>query len=223
VFLFNSPADYAAYMTGCPSVPSNVFGYTFFSPTCPITGNQTYTVIFETSSYPLANDWVDNVAAHEMGHWIDERVLGTSASPYSSGLFATQMNTGDYPHFNGLVGQCTTPDRVFNSIKDNKATPGFICSNNGAGPTLSSGYSGTSTTVLNAAVPSFYSDSAELFAQEVAVLTGDVTQREFVDKHLERGHFPCTQTLLQSVLNYGDPPGVGNSPYQDLPAACTYP
>jgi hypothetical protein len=82
VFLFNNPSDYATFIRGstCPAaLPDNVSGYTFLTPTCSVTGNKPYTVVLENSSL-LQNQYISLTAAHEMGHWFDELVLGTPTS-----------------------------------------------------------------------------------------------------------------------------------------------
>jgi hypothetical protein len=123
VFLFNNPSDYATFIRGstCPAaLPDNVSGYTFLTPTCSVTGNKPYTVVLENSSL-LQNQYISLTAAHEMGHWFDELVLGTPTAPYSGSSIWTHemMGTGakgDYPTFIGLRGACKGPDYVFNGL-----------------------------------------------------------------------------------------------------------
>jgi hypothetical protein len=243
VFLFKNPSDYAAFIKGstCPPLPNNP-GYSAFGFLCSLTGNKPYTVVFENFLLPdrpllppllLPNLYIDLTAAHEMGHWFDNLILGTPKKPYSSSpIWTREMNmnyrdiseTGDYPTINGLQYACSGSD-VFNGLMDHAYPSSYICNNNGMGPGLSERYKdyakSTNTVLLNAAVPDFYSVPKELFAEEAAVTTGDVKLDPSVDLYLHSRarRWNCTITLVLSMLNYGAAPGVPPSPYE-VPINC---
>ena len=210
-------------------------GETFWNQPCSVTGNQPYTIVFEnynSNGTSQINFYIDLTAAHEMGHWFDRVILGTISKPFSSSpIWTHEMNgvgaKGDYPTFNALGFACSEGPGglgyVFNGLKDDFNPSSWICANNGEGPALSAKYlkyAATNTGVLNAAVPNFYSVAIELFAEEVAVDTGDVSTDPMVDPYLGRNdQWNCTQTLVKSMLNYGEPPGTYPSPYP-IPDNC---
>jgi len=238
VFYFNTPADYASYMTGCPALPAHVFGYTFWSPlTCTKTSNQPYSVVLDQSSDAESNAWLDNTAAHEMGHWFDEKVLNTGSTPFSSGTLWTHVmmgsgGMGDYPNFTGLGAPCSGVYHPFAGREDNHVPHMYICDNSGSGPDLSStaplvppnphhyNFYTANLDIINAAVPMFFSDPAELFAEEAAYWTGAVTSRPYIDAYLGQGfEWYCTKQVVLSELQYAETPGPYPKHYQ-VPAGC---
>jgi hypothetical protein len=229
VYIFNTASDYSSFFgSNCPTLGSGVFGETWITPTCSTTGNKSYTVVLlESSTGSLQNQWLGLTAAHEMGHWFDETIMGTKSAPFSgTTLWNHVMNgsgsLGDYPNFNALVSACGTSAFIFNGLKDNHNPHNYICASNGQGPGLSTMYSSysTNTAVLVAAVPNYYSDPAELFAEEVAVWTGDVMTNQYVDSYIgHNGEWNCTSTVVQSELKWKAAPGHSPSPYQ-VPSGC---
>jgi hypothetical protein len=235
VFLFNKPSDFNTYFNfwGTKAeVESNLQGVTYTSGlTRPITAVFEY--FLQQNRITKKNQWVqiqyiDLTAAHEMGHWFDNLILGTPKVPFSSSPIWTHemMGTGakgDYPTFNGLRGKCMGPGTVFNGLKDNFFPPFYICNNNGSGPGLSPEYqkyaSLKNIDLLNAAVPNYYKEPNELFAEEAAVTTGDVLLNKNIDTYISRtSQWNCTTTLVLSMLNYGETPGP-RSHYQ-FPSNC---
>jgi hypothetical protein len=233
VFLFHVPADYATFISGtnCPALPANIFGVTFLAPTCTLTSNKPYTVVLEYSdnsgNSAYQNNWINRIAAHEMGHWIDSFILGTVAHPYSSTTIWTHIMMGvgvkgDVPVFNAFAA-CTGYHLFTDRDILNPPSGNWICANNGNGPGLSATPPPTPTystyttnyAVILAAVPGYFT-AAELFAEETAYATGAVSPDGRIDGYFVNTQWQCTWSLTNSMLIYGVPPGTSPSLYTVL-------
>lgn len=243
VYLFHDPASYNTFIQGtnCSAAGQGAFAITFPNPTCSITGNKPYTVVFElTNNDTLPDTHIANTAAHEMGHWYDDFILG-SITNFPNNLFSHQNlfkheqnvantgNQGDYPVFNALGAPCSGGNHPFAGQQDWFVPPNYICANSGQGPGLNASappaaqggpYTNynTNTGVLGEATGPYYVDPAELFAEEVAANVTGIQSWNVID-HYMLDWFQCTQILMLSELQYGAAPDVPPSPYI-FPASC---
>lgn len=191
-------------------------------------GAPTYSAVFEKLAGGALVD-VQNASAHELGHWLDyyERAVLSSTTLASSSTLYQHSLTQDWKYFNSLP-TCTphNPNTgvtgIFYGEKDysKSATGTYICANNGAGPGLASGYSGSNQAILQKIFQYIYptSNNGEIFAEELAVVLGykklQISQPypnladwdHYMDSGVDIDLFACTQNVVSNLFFNGTKP-----------------
>lgn len=183
---------------------------------------------------------VENASAHELGHWMDYflRSILNAASFASNSVLYQDSIAQDWKYFNSLPA-CAAPNEqtgvtgVFYGEKDYSSSVNsagvYICANNGTGPGLASGYSGTNQAILEKIDALIYNNAngqrQDIFAEELAVVLGynklQISQPylnmndwdHYMNPGVDSGLFACSKNVVASLFYYGTKP-------QSFPSGC---
>ncbi len=232
-YIFGNAAQFTSYCqanpmefhyqsaNSCPGAPNgpplspDAAGFTASFPGTPLV--PAYSAVFKTAGgnrQPV----IDNATAHEIGHWVDSYytvILGSPNSSRSSSTPNFQMELSeDWINLNNVAVNkpCSAPGNLFTDKVDENNNP--ICS----GGALTGIYMNLSNEqVLQTAQPYYFGNAStdEFWAEQVAVVDGQKDNGAAgIDSYLQTPRFFCTNTLIRSLMQFGQVPGRAGSTYQ---------
>jgi hypothetical protein len=214
-FLYRTTAAANADLTKAQQISGKANGASFIADS-PSTAPGT-TVIIITPSIAFALP-VNNVTAHELGHYLDKFGAsaggGTGSQTLSDTALYSEDEFGiyDMPAFDAYLNCTVTNQGVFDGQTDYEGRP--ICQIKDGVASLTSIYAGRSNLdVMTTAWPIYQSNDthlySEFFAEEFAVISSNYVQGTVgygrQDTYLgnRSDEFQCTKSVVSSLLNNG--------------------
>jgi hypothetical protein len=220
-FLFKSPASYkTALGSNAATVPAGAWSVTKFdSNNRPI-----HIAIFEQNSAgvlignsPADGSGISHYTVRESGRAVDTMLgyinyRGMIQLPYSS------ISTGSATEFYAQV----QADWTYVNSRSNCGTNGifvgqtdprngdYICANNGQGPGLASGYSGSNQAIITEMIPDVFTNSNDIWSEEYAVRRSGAIQSLDIYLIGFTNYFNCSYQYQNIVEQEGRKPVNGD-------------